>query len=165
MEIRVVNGVGEGHTELSAFDAALKGSGVYNYNLLYLSSVIPSGATVKEVGTLYDMEGAIGDRLYVVMAEERGHRPGETIGAGIGWYQFGLEGGFFVEHHTKGDSPVEVRERLEYLIEYSIRDLCAFRDKPFQKEKLHHNLSITTIQNKPACAMVLAVFEHETWNT
>ena len=48
MEINVVNGVGEGQTELSAFDAALKDSGVYNYNIMYLSSVIPAGAVVKE---------------------------------------------------------------------------------------------------------------------
>ena len=165
MEINVVNGVGEGQTELSAFDAALKDSGVYNYNIMYLSSVIPAGAVVKEKGRLYDMPGKVGDRLYLVMAQERSSKVAESVGAGIGWYYFGTEGGVFVEHETKGNSPAEVREKLDYLIEYSLRDLCAFRNVQFDKSKLKTNLSITTVKNKPACAMVLAVFEHANWNS
>ena len=45
----VFSGIGKGETALSAFDAALKQAGVYNYNLICLSSIIPPGAIVKEV--------------------------------------------------------------------------------------------------------------------
>ena len=41
MQIHLASGVGSGPTELAAFDAALAAAGVANYNLLYLSSVIP----------------------------------------------------------------------------------------------------------------------------
>ncbi len=47
IEIMVIEGHGEGGTELSAFDSALCDAGVGDYNLIYLSSVVPVGATVK----------------------------------------------------------------------------------------------------------------------
>jgi pyruvoyl-dependent arginine decarboxylase len=48
MEIPIVAGFGRGETGLSAFDAALGDSGVLNYNLIRLSSVIPPCSTVVE---------------------------------------------------------------------------------------------------------------------
>lgn len=165
MKIKVVNGIGTGHTELSSFDSALKDSGVYNYNLIYLSSVIPEGAEVNVLGKIHETPGKVGDRLYVVMAQERSSTPGESIGAALGWYQFGPEGGVFVEHHTKGKNPQDVKSKLELLTESSVRDLCVSREVEFQKEELKINMAITVVENKSKCAMVLAVFEHQEWQT
>ena len=161
MKIKVVNGIGFGHTELSSFDSALKDSGVYNYNLIYLSSVIPENAEVEVLGKIFENTGKVGDRLYVVIAQERSSIPGEAIGAALGWYQFGPEGGIFVEHHAKGVNPAVVKRKLEFLIEYSVRDLCVSRGINYEKEKLNTNMAITVVENKPKCAIVLAVFEHQ----
>ncbi len=48
MDIKVVKGAGEASIPLSAFDAALKDAGIYNYNLITLSSVIPPGSKVQK---------------------------------------------------------------------------------------------------------------------
>lgn len=47
MQIFVTTGTGDGPTPLAAFDAALINAGVANYNLLYLSSVIPADAVIQ----------------------------------------------------------------------------------------------------------------------
>ena len=49
LEIKVVCGVGSGRTILSSFDSALKDAGVYNYNLITLSSIIPPGSKVNKI--------------------------------------------------------------------------------------------------------------------
>ena len=48
MDIKVVCGVGSGKTALSAFDSALKDAGVYNYNLITLSSIIPPDSIISK---------------------------------------------------------------------------------------------------------------------
>ena len=44
MKIIVTAGRGEGSTTLSAFDAALKEAGDFNYNKIRLTPVLPPGA-------------------------------------------------------------------------------------------------------------------------
>lgn len=44
--IYVTSGIGEGQTNLSAFDAALWDAGIANFNLIKLSSVIPPHSKV-----------------------------------------------------------------------------------------------------------------------
>ncbi len=63
MKIHIGTSIGTGETELSAFDTALYNAGIANYNLLYLSSVIPprvnsSSMTVVSVRS-YQESGAI----------------------------------------------------------------------------------------------------------
>ena len=41
MKLYIAKAIGRGSTELAAFDAALVGAGVANFNLIRLSSVIP----------------------------------------------------------------------------------------------------------------------------
>ena len=77
LTIRVSSGKGVGRTRLSAFDAALHAAGVGNFNLLRLSSVIPRGSEVTEVGGLQQLAGAHGDRLYCVYAEAYASTPFE----------------------------------------------------------------------------------------
>ena len=82
--------IGQGTTELSAFDAALVGAGVANFNLIRLSSVIPPNGEVVEVDRCPFSHGASwGDRLYAVYAEQRTSIPGQQVWAGVGWVQDG----------------------------------------------------------------------------
>jgi len=39
--------MGEGKTNISALDTGLMNAGIANYNLIYLSSVIPKGSMAK----------------------------------------------------------------------------------------------------------------------
>ncbi len=88
MNISVVSGHGEGKTTLSAFDAALSSAGVYNYNLIKLSSIIPPASIVKKIDSFDSPNSEYGDRLYVVMAEYRSQEVGKYIAAGFGWYHY-----------------------------------------------------------------------------
>ncbi len=45
--IALAAGLGEGPTQLAAFDAALRDAGVANYNRICLSSVIPPGSVIE----------------------------------------------------------------------------------------------------------------------
>lgn len=107
--IRVVWGTASGPTELSAFDAALAGAGVHNYNLVTLSSVIPVEPDIEVVGTAPDL-GPVGDELHVVESSATAE-PGETAAAGIGWARSASGRGIFYE--VSGEDPDDVRDEIE----------------------------------------------------
>ena len=108
---------GHGSTLLSAFDAALLGAGVANYNLVRLSSVIPRQAVIeREAGPVV---GEHGDRLYCVYAAAYADRPGASAWAGIGWVRDEEGNGLFVEHETGSE------EELMELIHLSLDDMKA----------------------------------------
>ena len=72
MKLYLANAIGRGSTELAAFDAALVGAGVANFNLIRLSSVIPPNGEIVEVERCpFAQDGGWGDRLYAVYAEQR----------------------------------------------------------------------------------------------
>lgn len=165
MTIKVVKGIGEGKTELSAFDGALKDAGVYNYNLVQLSSVIPPGSKV-EVSDAYETpEGEWGHKLYIVKAEMRSNEAKKFIAAGVGWYQLDDGRGLFVEHEIIGDTDIAVKSEIKYRISSSLKDLCNFRGIEFHDNKMKSVISVTRVGAKPACALVLAVFESEGWKS
>ncbi len=112
MIINIASGIGTGPTKLSAFDAALHHAGVANYNLIRLSSVIPPETTIRVSDKpLKEVPGNWGDRLYVVMAENRVDTPNVEAWAGIGWVQDQKSGkGLFVEH--EGSSEMTVRQDI-----------------------------------------------------
>lgn len=93
--IRVVWGVADGPTELSAYDAALGEAGVADYNLLELSSVIPADASLEAVGTAPDL-GPVGGELRVVQSAAI-TGAGEADAAGIGWARRGDGAGLLWE--------------------------------------------------------------------
>lgn len=159
MNIHLVSGVGNGPTTLSAFDAALNDAGVANYNLLRLSSVIPPETTIVEHDTTINKDilpGGWGDRLYVVMAEQRVDKPNEEAWAGIGWVQEKESGkGLFVEHegHSKTAVERDIRQSLEALM--------ATRNVDFGE--IHMKLEGKTCTHHPVCAMVIAVYQASDW--
>lgn len=154
-EIRVSSGVGTAPTPLAAFDAALYEAGIGNYNLLALSSVIPAGVQVVEKQP--EVQGAWGDRLYVVMAEHRAAAVGEEAWAGIGWIQEqeGLMRGLFVEHHGSSESEVE------QAIHASLRSMQEYRPQKFGPVQLV--MRGTQCHGQPVAALVAATYRHASW--
>lgn len=156
MEIQVSQGIGTGPTELSAFDQALVKASVANFNLIYLSSVLPPGSDVFVTDQPKSPEGGWGDKLYVVMAEWRTSTPGSEAWAGIGWIQDEkTKHGLLVEH--EGDSEAQVRSDIEN----SLAALAENRQTSFGPPQMH--IAGTKCEDRPVCALVVAVFESATW--
>lgn len=155
MIITVKSGTGAGPTKLSAFDSALNDSGVANYNLIRLSSVIPPDTKII-IGNP-QLSGSWGDRLYVVMAEMRVDTPNVEAWAGIGWVQEKESGkGLFVEH--EGHSEAAVRKDINQ----SLTALMATRNVDFGEIKMEVVGAVCT--HLPVCAMVTAVYQVSDWD-
>jgi arginine decarboxylase len=156
MNIQISEGVGVGPTELSAFDQALVKAGVANFNLIYLSSVLPPGSKVQITKEPKPPEGNWGDRLYVVMAQKRTLQRNQEVWAGIGWMQDAKTShGLLVEH--EGHSEAEVRADIQN----SLAGLARNRNMEFGSPQMH--IVGTKCNDLPVCALVVAVFESSTW--
>ncbi len=162
-EIFIAAGKGTGQTILSAFDNALKDAGVFNYNLIRLSSVIPPNSKVTKIHRYNTPKDEYGHKLYAVFAEIRSEKAGKYIAAGIGWYQLEDGRGLFVEHEIEGETEVAVESEISSRIYRSLEDLCKTRDIEFDKEKVQNLTSITQIKNKPTSVIVIAVYQSEGW--
>ena len=109
--IRVVWGAASAPTAMSSYDAALAEAGVENYNLVSVSSVIPSDAHVERVGAAPDL-GPVGERLTVV--EGRATVEEGPAAAGLAWATTADGTGLFYESSGRDAESVrdEVREGL-----------------------------------------------------
>ncbi|HEC08465.1 MAG TPA: pyruvoyl-dependent arginine decarboxylase [Acidimicrobiales bacterium] len=157
--ITVRSAIGHGPTALAAFDRALQLTGIHNFNLIVLSSVIPARTEVR-VDPSPEPErtpGDWGDRLYVVMAEHRATVAGETAAAGIGWVQQDDNGrGLFVEH--SGSSAERVRADLGA----TMSAMTESRGGGFGP--LRTLVTETTCTGEEAaCALVVAIYGSESW--
>jgi len=156
MKIQISKGVGTGPTELSAFDQALVKAGVANFNLIYLSSVIPPGSDIVVPDNPKRPEGTWGDRLYMVIAQKRTIQRNQEVWAGIGWMQeTKTKQGLLVEH--EGHNETEVRADIEN----SLNALGKNRHQEFGP--IHMEVVGGRCEDKPVCALVVAVFESEPW--
>jgi len=161
MNILVTTGVGHGSTTLSAFDAALEEAGIHNFNLLKLSSVVPTGAEVEVVPRYCPNLGEHGYLLYVVLAETRTDRAGTGLAAGLGWYQLEDGRGVFAEQsaHAEGVEPAEVAQRVADKLRSTIQDLCAHRGWRFDERLLHCHVASCQVDERPTSVLVAAVYE------
>jgi arginine decarboxylase len=158
MQIQLTAGTGVGPTELSAFDNALVNAGVANFNLIYLSSVIPPGSNVVEKQAVTPPEGTWGDRLYVVIAQKRTSVRNQEAWAGIGWMQDPVtKKGLLVEHegHTEDEVKADIKN--------SLSGLAQNRSEEFGP--IHMKIVGKSCIALPVCALVVAVFESESWNS
>ena len=156
MRIQVSEGVGTGPTEIAAFDQALVKAGIANYNLIYLSSVLPPDSDVAFTTHPKNPGGNWGDRLYVVMAQKRTSQRNQEAWAGIGWIQDPeTKQGLLVEH--EGHCEAEVRADIEH----SLQALAENRGMKFGEPKMH--VVGAKCVDLPVCALVVAVFETSTW--
>lgn len=155
MQIIISSGTGEGNTQLSAFDKALFNSGIANFNLIRLSSVIPPKSDIKIQPFDNNGKEGFGDRLYLVYAEKRESEAGREAWAGIGWVQAKDGRGLFVEHH--GSQQAEVIR----MINSSLTDMVKYRKDKFGE--IHYQVVGVRCEDKPVCALVAAVYESEPW--
>ena len=156
MKIHISKGAGSGSTQLSAFDQALVNAGVANFNLIYLSSVLPPGSDVVIANETTKPEGNWGDRLYLVIAQQRTNQRNQEVWAGIGWIQDEeTKAGLLVEH--EGNSEAEVRADIEN----SLTDLANNRQAKFGP--INMVVSGITCEEQPVCTIVVAVFESASW--
>jgi len=156
MQIQISKGVGTGPTELAAFDNALIKAGVANFNLIYLSSVIPPDSEIVVNTKATPPAGRWGDRLYIVIAQKRTIQSNQEAWVGVGWIQDPkTKQGLLVEH--EGHNETEVRADIEN----SLNALAKSRRMEFGPV----NMEVIGIRcdNKPVCALVVAVFESEAW--
>lgn len=157
MKIQVVSGIGSGPTTLAAFDAALIDAGIANYNLIALSSVIPPGTELTFPDQAEDVGGQWGDRLYIVIAQERVETPNVEAWSGIGWVQDPTDRrGLFVEHHGFSESAVR-RD-----ITNSLEALCANRG--IELGEIRMQVAGVTCEHEPVCSLVAAVYQPADWN-
>jgi len=155
--IKISEGTGTGTTRMAAFDAALFDAGVANYNLVRLSSIIPPGSRL-EIGKAELKDDEFGNKLYVVYASQIEDEIGKDAWAGIGWtiMEDGSGRGLFTEH--EGHSEHEVQA----LIQNTLSDMKTYRSDIYGEIK-DHAIGISCI-DKPVCALVIAVYQSETWN-
>ncbi len=165
MNIQIVKGKGSGKTELSAFDHALQDAGINNYNLIYLSSIIPPGSEVSFSDNFTAPDEDFGHRLYIVKAEKRSGKSGTAIAAGLGWYQKPDDKrGVFVEHQLSAPSAEEAERQLRNQINNSLVDLCHFRGYPVDDKSLFNmSVSTLTVDEHAGCVLVAAVYSSESW--
>ena len=163
MRIPIVAGIGRGSTFLSAFDDALADCGVLNYNLIPLSSVIPSATQVVPLERFISPRDEHGHRLYVVKAEMRSDQSGQVVGAAVGWYQWGDDRGVFVEFEAAGWTKQAVATELDYRICNSLRDLCAVRAVSFELHRVESKKIVADVEDQPTCALILAIYQSAAW--
>ena len=163
LDITVVRGKGEGTHPKSAFDQALNQAGIANYNLIPLSSIIPEGSTVAKARRFDAPPKEYGNRLYIIEAKTTSDQPGETVAAGLGWYQTPEGKGVFLEDSVTGIDEKVVRSSIHRRIEDAVRELCDSRGFQVDPEKLRVLTSIARVVDRPTCVVVLAVYKSEGW--
>lgn len=156
MNIQVSSGTGIGPTELAAFDQALIQAGAANYNLIYLSSVLPPNSKVKIERKPKKSHGNWGDKLYVVMSQIRTSQRNQEVWAGIGWFQDPeTKQGMLVEH--EGHNEAEVKADIAHTL------MALARNRGMKFGPHHMHVVGTKCVDLPACAVVVAVFEAVGW--
>jgi arginine decarboxylase len=157
VRIVVTRGTGEGPTSLAAFDAALLAAGVENYNLIRLSSVIPPDAEIER-GTFVSDPDEYGQRLYIVMAEQRATVPGTGAYAGVGWVQEPEDGrGLFVE--CEGETHAEVHDEIVATLD----SMTAARGHGYDYGPVESEITGIECSGRPVAAVVIAVYKSEPW--
>lgn len=161
--IRVVWGTAHAPTAMASYDAALAEANVHNYNLVEVSSVIPSTAPVEAVGTAPDL-GPAGEQLTVVESRETVSEG--TAVAGLGWSSEPSGRGIFYE--ASGTDRADVKTRIEHGLDAgrTLRD-WQFTDESHKTVTATANDESETQTAQPAkseytTAIVLAVYGEST---
>ncbi len=154
--IEITKGTGSGDTKIAAFDAALFDSGIANYNLIRLSSIIPPASHI-EIRKRQLNDSEFGNKLYLVYASEIQNEIGKEAWAGIGWVlaEDGSGKGLFTEH--EGHSEQEVRNLIHDTL------TCMVQYRPEKYSEIYSEVTGITCTEKPVCALVAAVYESEGW--
>lgn len=156
LSITITSGVGIGGTRLAAFDAALWNAGIANYNLIKLSSIIPPHSEVKSSKKITNgSDDVFGNKLFVVLAENRESEHGRKAWAGIGWVQSEDGRGLFVEQ--SGSQEAEVKR----LIKETLQSMMKYRAERFGR--INYKVVGIRCTDEPVCALCAAIYKEETW--
>lgn len=154
-EVVITSGTGSGPTPIAAFDQALLNAGIGNYNLQYLSSVLPAGSRVVRRAFQAPRE-EYGHRLYVVLARRDTRIHGESAWAGLGWVQAADTGkGLLVEIHASSHRAVTRG------IERSLEAMVANRHESYGP--IESEIAGIECRDEPVCAVVAAVYQSRDW--
>lgn len=153
LRITVRTAIGQGRTPISAFDDALHGANVADFNLITLSSVVPPRSDV--VISDESLPAEHGDKLYCVVSTARAQLRGESAWAGLGWVYDEELGGLFVEHHSGS------QESVEELIDLSLEDMARRRGLDFGPA--NRVVAGAHCEDRPVCALAIATYEVESW--
>jgi len=156
MDVFITSSVGRGITKITAFDAALRGAGIANTNLIVLSSIIPPNSHIK-FGIPDIPKERFGDRLYVVKAENTTAVKGKSIAAGIGWVmEINNSFGLFVEQMA------ETKDEVANLIRNSLKDMTLGRSE-YRFTQTNMRVEEAICENQHVCCLVCAVYRLERW--
>lgn len=157
MNIYITKSSSKGSTALAAFDNCLLKMGIGNQNLIYLSSIIPPGSHLIKDKPKYNDN--FGNKLYVVMAQQRVIERHKQAWAGIGWVQDKVtQKGLFVEHHGYSHDQVtqDVHNTLTEMV----------KSRPDGDwGKIHVEIEGVVCGDEPVCACVVAVYQSEGWSS
>jgi arginine decarboxylase len=153
LPISIRTAAGHGRTTMSAFDDALLGAGVANYNLIRLSSVIPQPGVISFGSE--PVKGDHGDRLYCVYAAAFADEPGDNAWAGIGWVRDQSGRGLFVEHTADSE------KALVELIQLSLEDMNDRRGGGYGP--IDRVTVSARNEGRPACALAVAAYQVAGW--
>lgn len=155
LEVVVTSGTGQGPTDLAAFDAALNNAGVAHFNLIRLSSLIPSGSRVFAGSVAQPPRDKRGDRLYAVYAEHRQSVTGHTALAGLGWAQDDTGAGLLVEYCGEDQAHAEAYINMT-LDNMKTRRPGSYGENQWRTASIDCDVL-------PVVAVVIAAFRVESW--
>jgi arginine decarboxylase len=132
-------------------------AGVAGYNIVRLSSVIPSHAQVREVAGSDQITGAVGDLAYCVYAAAYASTPGDQAWAGIAWavHEDRSGVGLFVEHTAS--SEWMLRHDLRVTIE------AMSKTRGDQYRTAGQTVRSAVCVDHPVCAVVVATYGTAGW--
>lgn len=155
MDIYITHGIGQGLSNVSAFDAALIDAGIGNYNLLPLSSVIPPGSSlIRKKLDRNNIE--IGFKLFVVISHAEIDVAGESIFVGLGWRYNKRKGGIFAEHSSK------TKQQVIECINNSVSSMAEIRSLQGESD---YEIVEAKCTDQPISAVVAAVYKSENWGS
>jgi len=150
MNIILSTGTGVGPTARAAYDAALFCAGVTDYNMIYLSSVIPPHCCIFREAYRTPADD-YGKRLYVVQSKMTQSQSGMWAHAALGWLQEERTGrGLFIDLH---DDNLERLQRDLHATAQAMQGNRAIGYGPLQAEFVS-----MPCREQPVCALVIAVY-------
>jgi arginine decarboxylase len=157
LAIRVSRSRAAGPTRLAAFDAALVAAGLQDFNLVPLSSVIPTGASVEVVEPAGQLPGGHGHLLYCVYAASYATTPGAEAWAGLAWALStdGSGAGLFVEHSSTTEADLHAH------LGATLGAMTANRAEDYAEAG--RLVSSATCTATPVAALVLASYRSVGW--
>lgn len=134
-------------SELNAFDLALRDAGIAEYNIVRVSSVLPTG--VEKVDSMELPRGTI---LHCVLAQMNGDE-GEAISAGIAYaFREDGDGGYAAEGHGH-----LARNAMREILEWKMGEMASHREVKLGPIEYHIQELSVPMDHYGACIAALAL--------